>query len=249
MKVGIIGVGEVGLAIEKLVGQKHTTYTKDLQFDHLLNHQIDILHVCIPFGPKFVSEIISVINKNQPDLVIINSTVAPGTSQLIYQNTQVNIVHAPIIGVHPHLYEYLFKFTKPIGPVNQASFDLAKKHFNNLGVQVERFDSPLDTELGKLMCTTYYGWVILFEKWIHQICLQTGANYDQVYTRFNQIYNQGYARDLPHVVRPVIQHRDGGIGGHCVIPNTEIIDAWLNDPFAKFILAQNQQFAKKSNKE
>jgi len=244
MNVGILGMGEVGSAIKKLVSPKHHVFVRELNFDQLPGHQIDVLHICIPFTPSFTKSAVATIKEVSPQLVIVDSTVKPGTTNLIYQQTHTNIAHAPILGVHPHLYEYLFKFTKPLGAINPQSFRQAKKHFEDLGVKTEKFDSPLESEMAKILGTTYYGWAILFEKWVHHLCQQQGTNFDQVYTRYNQIYNQGYQPDLPHVVRPVLTHQFGPIGGHCVIPNSEIINTWVHDDFTAFIIDQNQKLGK-----
>lgn len=244
MNIGILGLGEVGSALKKLTATKHQVYVRELAFDEIADHPIDILHVCIPFTPKFMSLVTKAVKEIKPQLVIINSTVMPGTTDELFRLTGIGAVHAPILGIHPNLYEYLFKFVKPLGAVNQDSYRQAKSHFESLGVKTEKFASPLDTELAKIMETTYYGWVILFQKWVHQVCATKGANFDQVYTRFNQIYNQGYSEDLPHVARPILKHQPGEIGGHCVIPNATIIQDWLQDDFTKFMLTQNQRLAK-----
>lgn len=247
MNVGILGLGEVGTAIKQLVSAKHQVFTRDLDFDHIKNNHIDLLHVCIPYTSKFATSVFRLISEKSPKLVIINSTVKPGTTQDLFTKTKTNLVHAPVMGIHPHLYQYFFKFTKPIGAVNQTSYRLARNHFQALGVKTTRFNSPFETELAKVLSTTYYGWNILFEKWVHQLCQQHQSNFNQVYTRFNQIYNQGYRQDLPHVTRPVLKHKPGPIGGHCVIPNAAIIDQWLDDDLIKFFIQQNRRLSKPSH--
>src|SRR5690606_20739003 len=98
-----------------------------------------------------------------------------------------------------------------------------------------------DTEFAKILCTTYYGWNIIFEKWIHSLSQEHNLNFDQIYTKYNKFYNQGYQESLPHVVRPVLAHHQGEIGGHCVIPNAQILHDSINDDFTKFLLTQNQK--------
>src|SRR3989344_1158843 len=241
MIIGILGLGEVGSAIKKLTSPKHTVYVRELSFDEIGTNKLDVLHICIPFTQTFVSAVTKLIRQNKPKLTIIDATVKPGTTQALHQKTGANIVHAPIDGVHPHLYDYLFKFKKPIGAVNLQSYQLPKKYFEDLDVATIRFDSPLETELAKVLSTTYYGWNIIFEKYVHNLCQHQSANFDQVYTKYNQIYNQGYQQTHPHTIRPVLKHVDGKIGGHCVIPNAEIMDDWQGDAFTKFLLDQNKK--------
>ena len=90
------------------------------------------------------------------------------------------------------------------------------------------------------MSTTYYAWNILFEKYLHQLSKKHKANFNQVYTKWNKIYNAGYKKTKPNVIRPILKHFPGPIGGHCLIPNVKILDKWLKDNFTKFILAQNK---------
>ncbi|MFC1748559.1 hypothetical protein ACFL2V_07100 [Pseudomonadota bacterium] len=154
MNVGILGLGEVGSAIKKLVSQKHKSYVREINFDEIASNKINVLHICIPFTPKFISIVEQLITETKPKLTIINSTVKPGTTNKLHNQTKTPLVHAPIQGVHPNLYKYFFQFPKFIGAVNHKSYKLAHEHFTNLGVKVERFDSPLESELAKLLSTT-----------------------------------------------------------------------------------------------
>lgn len=241
MNIGILGLGEVGQAIKKLCQPKHQVYVRDLSFDEIKKKPIDILHICIPYNKIFNSVVKKTIDELKPQLTIINSTVKPGTTKALYQKTKAKLVHAPIIGIHPHLYSHLKIFTKPLGAVNKSSYQLAKKHFNSLGVKTTRFKSPLESELAKILSTTYYAWNILFEKWVHKLCTKTQTDFDQVYTQWNQIYNTGYKNSKPNVIRPILKHQPGPIGGHCLIPNAEILNLWLSDSVTKFILSQNNK--------
>lgn len=240
MIVGVIGLGDVGRAVVKLCGQKHTVFGRDLTKDELKGKTVAILHICIPWDKKFGEVVSKAIKELKPRLTIISSTVQPGTTQALYKKTHSLLVHAPVNGVHPHLYEHLKRFVKPLGAVNTKAYTLAKRHFEELGVKTIRFDSPFETELAKILCTTYYAWNIVFEKWVHSLSKAKKANFDQVYTQWNLLYNQGYEKIKPNVRRPALKHVPGPIGGHCVIPNATIIQEWLKDDYTKFILSKNR---------
>lgn len=244
MNVGIIGLGEVGKAMQRLCEKKHRVFGRNRTRDELRGKEVDVLHLCFPYTADFIEIAVKNIKELKPKLIIIDSTVKPGTTQEIFNRTKIPIVHAPIIGKHPHLYQYLFAMEKIIGPVNEQAYRLAKKHFSELGLKVVRFRSPLESEMAKLFCTTYYGWNIIFEKYVHEICRSYGANFNEVYEKLNQIYNRGYARTFPWVRRPILKHQDGAIGGHCVIPNALIINGWLHDELSKFLLNQNEKYKK-----
>lgn len=254
MYVGVIGLGQVGSAVKQLLAQKHTIFGRDLNFDEISGKKIDFLHICTPYNQQFESLVLQAINELQPRLTIIHSTIKPGTTNAIHKKSKAEIIHTPFMGVHPiksskefihgegySLFDYFDKFPKMIGPTTKKSGQLAKAHFESVGLKTELFDSAKETELAKILSTTYYGWNIIFEKWVYQLCQQNGANYDQVYTKYNTYYNQGYQEILPHVVRPVLKHHHGEIGGHCVIPNAEILQDWLADDFTEFLLQKNKQ--------
>jgi len=241
MNIGILGLGEVGQAIKQLCEQKHTVYGRTHTLDELTGKGIDVLHVCIPYTPEFETTVIATIAKLKPKLVIIDSTVEPGTTASIFKKTQTDLVHAPINGIHPHLYKYLKEFVKPLGATSETAYHQAKMHFEELGVKTVRFDSPFETELAKVLCTTYYAWNILYEKWVHELALTNNANFNQVYTQWNELYNQGYQKSKPNVHRPILRHMPGPIGGHCLLPNLNILKNWLNDDFINFMLEKNSQ--------
>jgi len=260
MNVGIIGFGEVGSAIKRLMESQYTVTTRDINFDELKS-PIDYLHICIPYNQKFEDIVVKAIEELQPRLTIIHSTVKPGTTKQIYKKSKAPIVHSPFMGVHPikpngqfihgqghDLFDYFKRFPKMIGPVTSESAQVAQDHFESVGLETKTFDTSDETEMGKILSTTYYGWNIIFEKWVHSICQQNELNFDQVYTQYNTIYNNGYKQTLPGVVRPVLKHHQGEIGGHCVIPNASIIQDWLQDEFTRFLLEQNKKLGESNKK-
>jgi len=222
--VGILGVGEVGSAIRKLAKEKFVVFVRDLKVDTLTGRKVDVLNICIPYSDKFEKIVIDLIKEVKPKLVVIHSTVKPGTTRKIYSKTKVAISHTPIMGVHPKLAKYQIVFTKMIGAIDGGSYRLTRSYWEKLGAkEIVRFDGPEETELGKILSTTYYGWNIMFNKMAKQITDKTNTNFEQVYTSFSEIYNQGYEKTKPNVRRPVLEYIPGRIGGHCVIPNAKFM--------------------------
>lgn len=248
--VGILGLGEVGKAIKKACQKYYLVLGKDVDKDDLGRKKVDILHVCIPFfnSKQFIKIVISQIKLNSPQLVIIDSTVAPGTARKIQKETYVKTVHAPIMGIHPNLYDYLFVFPKFIGAVDEKGKKLAANHFKRLGLKVIFFKKAEETELAKLMSTTYYGLAIIFSKWLKIYCDKNKLNFENVYSKFNQAYNKGYKKSLPNVIRPILKPKPGRIGGHCVVPNAEIIKKNIGDPFGKLIVNFDKFFLQEEGK-
>ena len=57
-----------------------------------------------------------------------------------------------------------------------------------------------------------------------KICKKEKVNFDDVATEFNKTYNEGYSKlGMKNVIRPVLFAPEGGIGGHCVVPNAKIL--------------------------
>jgi UDP-N-acetyl-D-mannosaminuronate dehydrogenase len=243
--IGVLGVGEVGSAIIAIFNNKFTVLKKDLNFDEIKDKKIEILHVCIPYSKKFISVVTSQIKINNPKLVIIHSTVRPTTTSQIFNITNILIVHSPVMGLHPTLKEDILRFTKFVGPVNQKSARLTKKHFSEVGIKVAILNNTLESEIGKLLDTTYYAWNIIFCKLVGELCQELKVDFAKVYTQFNEVYNLGYGETKPNVIRPILKFEKGAIGGSCLIPNAKIFNDFKSSSLTEFLLKTNKALGKK----
>jgi hypothetical protein len=215
-KIGILGYGEIGKAIAKFY---RNPKIKDLDRNDGLQG-VEILHICIPWSDKFVDIAEKQIKESKPILTIIHSTVAPGTTKKIGGMA----VHSPVRGVHPKLYEGIKTFVKYIGADSKEAGELAQKHFKSLGVKTKLFCPSETTELGKILDTTYYGVCIAWHKEMKKICDRFNVDFEKAVTDFNISYNDGYKKlGKANVVRPVMFVDEKPIGGHCVVPNAEIL--------------------------
>ena len=220
MKIGILGFGEVGKAISKLYDSPSI---KDLEMDDGLENS-NILNICIPFSQQFVEIVSNEIAEIKPDLTIIHSSVMPGTTEAISNIIDLPIVHSPIRGVHPNLYEGIITFVKYIGSDDDKSLELAKNHLESLGLSVKLLSSSRNSEVGKLLDTTYYGIAIAWHGEMKRLCDQLDVDFDEAVTDFNKTYNLGYDKlGKKNVIRPVLYPPDGKIGGHCIIQNAKML--------------------------
>ena len=233
-KIGILGYGEIGQAIAKFYKKPSI---KDLDRNDGLKG-IKILHICIPYDKNFVKTISKEIKKIKPKLVIIHSTIAPGATKKIIKKTKNKmIIHSPIRGIHPHLYQGIKTFVKYIGAENKKAGEMAKKHLNSLGIKTEAFYPAKTTELGKLFDTTYYALCVAWHGEMKEICDKEKVNFEKVATDFNKTYNEGYKKlKMNHVVRPVLKPPEKFIGGHCLIPNTKILKKYYKSKAFNLIL-------------
>lgn len=242
-KIGIIGYGEIGQSLEKLyLGKDFVIQINDTGLDKSeIESNVDILNIAIPFTSKdiFVEVVSKYITELKPELTIIHSTVTPGTTLDVIKNTKNNnIIHSPVRGVHPNLYEGLKTFTKFIGSDNKGATILAKNHYDEIDLKYEIFESSKATELAKVLSTTYYGMCIAFHNDINNLCKEHNVKFDEVATKWNKTYNEGYSKlGMGNVIRPVLYPpKDGKIGGHCVVPNAELCKQFFDSKVLDYIL-------------
>ncbi len=239
--VGILGYGEVGQAIAKFYP---TPKIKDLKRDDGLKG-VDVLHVCIPWNGRFLVAAKKEIRDIRPRLVIVHSTVPPGTTKKLGKNA----VHSPVRGTHPNLFGGIRTFVKYIGADDKAAGRLAETHLQGLGMNTKLVFPSATTEIGKLFDTTYYGLCIAWHGEMKKICDKLGVDFEDAVVDFNKTYNQGYlALGKPNVVRPVLQSPQGFIGGHCVIPNASILDSLYSSEALDLVLKYAPQKRKNRKK-
>ncbi len=240
LKVGILGIGEVGSAIASLVKPKHQLFLKDINRDEIQKKSLDVLHICIPYSENFQKIVLNQITRTHPKLLIIESTVPIETTEKISWKTKTPIVHSPVRGVHPNLVKYLKNFVKFIGPTSVSAGKAAKNYYASLGIKAKILRSSRETELGKLLDTTYYALCIAWHQEMARFCRKFKINFDQAVTQFNQTYNQGYQQLKPNVVRPVLV--PGFIGGHCLMSNIDLLKRAFKSPFLNVIIQSNKIF-------
>ena len=230
MRQLVIGLGQVGSALHEVLSAKYATVGIDIKDS--VNEKFPVVHVCIPFNDNFDCAVERYLDKYlaPKGLVVIHSTVAVGASK------RHNAVHSPIRGVHPNLAGGIRTFEKFFGGARAAE---AAEIFEALGITCIVTDKAENTEALKLWDTTYYGWNIIFEKAVKQYCDENGLDFDIVYTQANQGYNVGYAAlGRFDVLRPVLKHFPGKIGGHCVVPNARI----LKGEIGEYILQKDEEY-------
>lgn len=226
----IIGRGEVGKSLEEVLSSKYRTVILDKGEEYTGGVPVFALHITFGFSRSFMKQVQDYQKKYQPKFTIIHSTVPVGTS------ARLMAFHSPIRGVHPMLAKSIRTFETYLAPFSAEVY----KYLSHCGMKVEQVLKPETTEALKLWCTTQYGMNIIMEKLIHEFCEENGVNFDLVYTRSNHTYNEGYTKlGMKNVVRPVLKHQEGGIGGHCVIPNLDLFKSPIND----FIKKHNRRFA------
>jgi UDP-glucose 6-dehydrogenase len=256
-KSGIMGWGEIGQSVGRLYSKsKYKILSKDLDHDDLKEERVSILHIAIPYSNNFIKDVLKQIKINQPEFVIIESTVDVGVTKKINQKLKTKIVvHSPVRGMHPNLTESLKCFIKYIGADDKNIGERAVKHYKSIGVKSKLFMPSESTELNKILSTSYYGICIAWAGEIKRLCDQHGVDY-KTFEDFNLSYNEAYTKmGRKNVIRPTLYPPKNGIGGHCVWENAKMFNPRAKSKFLDLILeagkdksAKTLKLRKKSNK-
>lgn len=213
----VIGLGEVGRAVHQVLLRAHNVHATDKEKNVSRggggDGRFDFLHICIPYSDTFKGEV-RWYQRQYGGLTVIHSTVPVGTS------AELEAVHSPIIGLHPDLELSLFTFTKFVG--GPGASDVAR-HLMRCGVRCYTTDKSETTELMKLLSTTFYGLCIEWTKTVKQTCVELGVPFE-LWTLWTHAYNEGYCKlGHPEFTRPLLIPLEGQIGGHCVLPNLDLL--------------------------
>ena len=243
----VIGLGEIGTPIYKLFSKSFTVEVydinpklidKNLKKNELLS--VRFLHICIPYVKNFNSQILKLEKKFRPQGIVIHSTIKLSTTSSIQKKLQVPVIYSPTRGVHKRMLKDLRRYTKFFAiESNAPNKKWACTEFVRLlkksGLKAKQMSSPITLELGKIVCdTSYYGWLINFAQISKIIADKEKVDYDEMWSFADEIHK--FLGNRPKMF-------PGFIGGHCVIPNLEL----LNDNSLNQIRQINNLFKKISN--
>jgi UDP-N-acetyl-D-mannosaminuronate dehydrogenase len=229
--IAVIGLGEVGRPLYELIEQTtgEVVGIDVTPVDLPAPGTVSVMHVCIPFEiDDFVGETARYFDLLRPELTVINSTVAVGTTREVHERIDSSIVHSPIRGKHARMLQELTRYDKFIGPIDGAAGTLAKRHFESLGMTTRVLSSPEATELAKLTETTYFGILIAWAQEVERYCDRFGLEYDEVVAIYEEV---GYL--------PPVKFFPGVIGGHCVMSNIELLKEIDETPFLQALQWSN----------
>jgi UDP-N-acetyl-D-mannosaminuronate dehydrogenase len=245
----IIGLGEIGHTLFALLNdakKSFAVYGLDLDQTKMrelgqsrknIPDQIDTIHICLSCSNQqyFVDITVGYIEEFKPKLVIIDSTVAPGTTMKVAQRCKCLVAHSPSRGVHKsaeHMKWEMRRWTKYVGGANPKAAKATRAHFEKIGLKVKVLKSCTETELAKLFETTYRAWMIACFQEMHRISKAFGADFDETVDFIEDTHRLRFDRP---VMFPDV------IGGHCLIPNTELLLKAYDSEFLRLILKSNEK--------
>jgi len=226
----VVGLGEIGLPIYKLISKKIPTASYDIN-PKLINKKnnkkyeksdISLLHVCIPFSKRFLKDVVLIFKKFNPEGIVIHSTISPHTTERLQSTLSIPIIYSATRGVHKRMLKDLKRYTKFFAieknaPKKNWAISTYKNLLKKCGVQVKQMSSPITLELAKIICdTSYYGWLINYAQLSNMIAIKNHVNYDEMWS---------FADEIHKILGNRPKMFPGFIGGHCVIPNLELIQS------------------------
>ena len=229
-KVVVVGLGEIGKPLLEVIRKHHDAVGVDISPPLEPIKRVDVLHICYPFEIKdFVGETARYIELFTPALTIINSTVAIGTTRTVAERSRAAVVHSPVRGKHVCMLDELYKYAKFVGASDLATGRQAVDHFESAGLKSRLLSSPEATELAKLTETTYFGLLIAWAQELERYCDQSGQDYQEITSFYDEIK-----------FFPPVKYFPGVIGGHCVMPNIEILSKFRQSVMLEAIQASNR---------
>jgi UDP-N-acetyl-D-mannosaminuronate dehydrogenase len=232
----VVGLGEVGKPLYELISKYHSVLGVDITPPSNSPSNVDVLHICYPFQIRdFVGECARYMDLFKPKITVINSTVAVGTTRKVAERAGAAVTYSPVRGKHTRMLEELVHYRKFIGALDPVSGEQAARHFQSLGMKTKTLSSPEAAELAKLTETTYFGLMIAWAQEVERYADQTGAKYDEIVSFYEEI---GFF--------PPVKYTPGAIGGHCVMPNIELLRTLDNSQILNAIKSSN---AKKVERE
>jgi UDP-N-acetyl-D-mannosaminuronate dehydrogenase len=241
----VCGLGEIGMPILKLISKSveavgydvNPRLSNEKKIADLGSIRTELLHVCIPYSEKFEGNVLTLVSKFNPSAIVIHSTIKPGTTEKLQKKLTIPVIYSATRGIHKRMTDDLKRYQKFYSVYDWApKSDWAKKIFANRmkksGVKTKTMSNPLALELAKIIVdTSYYGWLINYAQLSNMIAIKHKVDYDEMWSYADEIHK--YLGNRPKMF-------PGFIGGHCVIPNLDLMD----DDALKIIREINSDYAK-----
>lgn len=224
----VIGMGEVGQGLFDVLRGKYWAAGRDKE-PVIITQKIDVIHICIPYSETFHADVEKYQKLYDPKLTIIYSSVPIGTSE------KLGAVHSPIEGKHPAIGLSIQNFARWLGCSDDKKLKVAVKLWEKI-IPVRVLPSADFTEWLKLRSTSKYGLNIVWAQYEAEVSEKLGMDF-AANKQFDMDYNGLYTRlGMHQFQRYVLDPPEGKIGGHCIVPNAEILDGqYPNDLLKKIV--------------
>ena len=229
----VVGLGEVGGPLLEVI-RRAGTEAVGIDVDtasYPERGSVGVMHTCFPFEiDDFVGEVGRYIELLAPQVTIVNSTVAVGTTRAIQERSGAAVAYSPVRGKHARMVEELTSYVKFVAADDPGTAQRAAEHFASIGMSTKIVSSPETAELAKLTETTYFALLIAWAQTVERWSDALDADYDEVASFYDEI---GFF--------PPVRYFPGVIGGHCAIPNIELLSETCESPFLDAIRSSNAE--------
>jgi len=238
----ILGMGQVGGTLFQLLNErgfdcvgidsdnsKCENYSENTTIENP-----EFLHVCLPGElTEFEELTLSWINKIKDlKVILIHSTVKPGTTEKIQEKLKIPILYSPVRGTHTRFLEDTKYYTKFVASDEKQIDPEIKLGFKKRFQKVKWMSNTKTAELAKILVdTTYYGWLISYAQITKMICEKEGVNFKEMWEFADEI--QEKLKNRPKMYPGIIE-------GHCVIPNLSLVE----DEHVDMIKRINKEYEK-----
>ena len=225
----VVGIGEIGKPILKLLSKQNMTVGFDVRpnlmdqriFERYKNLKTSFLHITIPATDRFSNNVLKLYKKFQPECIVIHSTIKPGTTAELQAKLSIPVIYSATRGVHKRMIYDLKRYTKFFAiskhaPRDKWASSVYVKMMKRCGIKTKKMSKPETLELAKIICdTSYLGWLINYAQLSNMIAIKHGVDYAEMWGFSDEIHR--FLGNRPKMF-------PGFIGGHCVIPNIDLID-------------------------
>lgn len=238
-RVLIVGLGEVGGALYRVFSSsgRFEVYGYDVDPARTLSRleevpkEVHFLHIAIRFSNEFFDAVKYYVERFSPRYVVLHSTVPPGTTRRLHSLLSAPTFYSPVRGKHPNMVWHLYFWPKWVAGLPEEEVGAVVEHLRAAGFRVKVCKWGVEAlELAKLWETVYRAIMIASWQELHRMARKLGVNIEAVAEFVGEVHE--VLRD-----RPI--YWPGHIGGHCLIPNTELLHSVYPSKLLEFVLESN----------
>ncbi len=239
MRIGIIGLGTVGKAIQRGLGDNHEIFIHDPKLGTKLTDvtdNCDVAYIAVPTPSeeetgRCDTSIVRSILEDLPDgfSAIIKSTVVPGTSQVFHEEfPQLMIACSPeFLRAERANEDFKEQEILVAGTHHKELASLILRHHLESGILAEGeffHVSPTQAEMVKYAKNSFYAMKVIFGNHFQRLASHFGEDWSVVKQIITLPQNRG-------IVDSHLDERSGemGFGGSCLPKDTLALRAKLED--------------------